>query len=212
MSFFKPLDYLLMLLGLAICTVSILAATTQKEGTPLLLVSSPTAEYVYPLDKDDTIQIKGLEGITEIHIQQGQASYLNSPCANKTCMAAPPIHRNGEWSACLPNGIFMRVNSLPIGKLRAAITSNGFYKLTRELRKHLDDSGSHCISLSIRHLQSHIESCFAFYKSSKASLALSLTTYYGICFPMSGFFAFIDLFFALTNGFSEVILTPCFFS
>lgn len=55
-----------------------------KEGTPLLLVSSPTAEYVYPLDKDDTIQIKGLEGITEIHIQQGQASYINSPCANKT--------------------------------------------------------------------------------------------------------------------------------
>ena len=111
MSFFKPLDYLLMLLGLTLCTISILAATTQKEGTPLLLVSSPTAEYLYPLDKDDTIQIQGLEGITEIRIQQGQASYLNSPCANKTCMAAPPIHRNGDWSACLPNGIFMRVEN-----------------------------------------------------------------------------------------------------
>ena len=62
----KPLDWLMILLGLAICTISILAATTQKEGTPLLLVSSPTAEYLYPLDKDDTIQIQGLEGITEI--------------------------------------------------------------------------------------------------------------------------------------------------
>ena len=88
-----------------------MAATTQQDGTPLLIVSSPANEYIYPLDTDTTIQIPGLEGVSTIQIQQGQARYLDSPCANKTCMAASPIQRNGEWSACLPNGIFMRVEN-----------------------------------------------------------------------------------------------------
>lgn len=111
MSFFKPLDYLLILLGLFLCTFSVMAATSQQEGTPLLVLTSPANEYIYPLDTDTTIQIPGLEGISTIQIQQGQARYLDSPCANKTCVAASPIHRNGEWSACLPNGIFMRVEN-----------------------------------------------------------------------------------------------------
>ena len=111
MSFFKPLDYLLILLGLFLCTFSVMAATSQQEGTPLLVLTSPTKEYIYPLDTDTTIQIPGLEGISTIQIHQGQACYLDSPCANKTCVAASPIHRNGEWSACLPNGIFMRVEN-----------------------------------------------------------------------------------------------------
>ena len=111
LSFFKPLDYLLILIGIVFCTLSILSATTRQDGTPLLIVSSPANEYIYPLDTDTTVQIPGLEGISTIQIQQGQAQYLDSPCANKTCVAASPIHRNGEWSACLPNGIFMRVEN-----------------------------------------------------------------------------------------------------
>lgn len=111
LSFFKPLDYLLILLGLILCTFSVMAATSQQEGTPLLILTSPTKEYIYPLDTDTTVQIPGLEGVSTIQIQQGQAQYLDSPCANKTCVAASPIHRNGEWSACLPNGIFMRVEN-----------------------------------------------------------------------------------------------------
>ena len=111
MSFFKPLDYLLILLGLILCTFSVMAATSQQEGTPLLILTSPANEYIYPLDTDTTIQIPGLEGVSTIQIHQGQARYLDSPCDNKTCVAASPIHRNGEWSACLPNGIFMRVEN-----------------------------------------------------------------------------------------------------
>ena len=111
LSFFKPLDYLLILLGLILCAFSVMAATSQQEGTPLLILTSPTKEYIYPLDTDTTVQIPGLEGVSTIQIQQGQAQYLDSPCANKTCVAASPIHRNGEWSACLPNGIFMRVEN-----------------------------------------------------------------------------------------------------
>lgn len=107
----KPFDVILFVVGFGICATSFMTAAAKKQGSPLLLVTSPTAEYVYPLDRDDIIHIQGLEGVTEIKIQQGQASYTDSPCANKTCMAAPPVHRNGDWSACLPNGIFMRVEA-----------------------------------------------------------------------------------------------------
>ena len=108
---FKPLDYVLILLGIGVCTASVIAATSEKSGTPLLVITGPAAEYVYPLDADRTVQIHGLEGVSQIQIHQGQARYVDSPCANKTCVAASPIHRNGEWSACLPNGIFMRVEA-----------------------------------------------------------------------------------------------------
>ena len=57
------------------------------------------------------MEIQGHQGISVIEIDQGKAVFLDSPCANKTCVASPPISKNGEWSACLPNGIFMRIES-----------------------------------------------------------------------------------------------------
>ena len=65
----------------------------------------------YPLEENTTVEIQGHQGISVIEIDQGKAGFLDSPCANKTCVASPPISKNGEWSACLPNGIFMRIES-----------------------------------------------------------------------------------------------------
>lgn len=87
-----------------------------------VVVSSAKGEWIYPLAEDRIVQVEGLLGMTEIHIEDGRASIHDSPCANKICIASPPLHRTGDWSACLPNGVFMRIDgSEPVDGLDATV-------------------------------------------------------------------------------------------
>jgi len=74
-----------------------------------VVVSTGADEWIYPLSDDRDIEVAGLIGATRIHIAGSTVHIEDSPCANKTCIASPPIHRTGEWSACLPNGVFIRI-------------------------------------------------------------------------------------------------------
>lgn len=75
-----------------------------------VVVSSARGEWIYPLTEDRIVEVEGLIGVTVIHIENGRAGFHDSPCANKTCIASPPLHHTGDWSACLPNGVFMRID------------------------------------------------------------------------------------------------------
>jgi hypothetical protein len=50
-----------------------------------------------------------------IEIGDGRARVLASPCTNQTCVASGTIHSRGQWIACLPNGIFVSVESAGSG-------------------------------------------------------------------------------------------------
>lgn len=73
-----------------------------------LMVSSGSNEWIYPLSEDRTIEVQGPIGITSVRISEGQARITASPCINQICVASPPVGHKGDWSACLPNGIFIR--------------------------------------------------------------------------------------------------------
>lgn len=75
----------------------------------VLVVASGEEEWIYPLSQDREIEVQGVLGITYVHIGNGAAHIEDSPCANKTCIASPPIRNTGDWSACLPNGVFIRI-------------------------------------------------------------------------------------------------------
>lgn len=107
----KPADYILILLSFAVCGVSLFLAFSGNKGTPLVIITGPQGEYIYRLEENITVEIQGHQGVSVIEINHGKAEFLDSPCANKTCVASFPISKNGEWSACLPNGIFMRIES-----------------------------------------------------------------------------------------------------
>ena len=76
-----------------------------------LVVSSGTDEWIYPLSEARTIEVQGPIGITVIQIKDGQANIIASPCTNQTCVASAAVAHKGDWSACLPNGIFIRAES-----------------------------------------------------------------------------------------------------
>ncbi|MFA6505053.1 MAG: NusG domain II-containing protein, partial [Treponemataceae bacterium] len=58
---------------------------------------------------EETLRVKGEIGETVVHIHDGKASVESSPCSNQTCVAAGSIDSNGQWVACLPNGVFVRI-------------------------------------------------------------------------------------------------------
>ncbi len=74
-----------------------------------LVVSTDQGEWIYPLSEDRTIEARGILGVSVIRIEGGFAHIDESPCANKLCVAAPRIGSTGQWSACLPNGVFIRI-------------------------------------------------------------------------------------------------------
>lgn len=72
-------------------------------------IKSSQGEWYYPLDQDQNLEMEGPLGTTHIHIEDGQASIIDSPCQNKTCLRRNHLDSSGDWTACLPNQIFLTI-------------------------------------------------------------------------------------------------------
>jgi len=113
-SFFKkllirPLDFLFLAVFIAAAAFSVSLLKQKKSGSAVLIITSPSGEYVYDLNVNRELKIKGAIGISRIKIKDGYASFTDSPCPNKTCVQCAPIHDNLEWIACMPNQVFIRI-------------------------------------------------------------------------------------------------------
>ncbi|HPE90175.1 MAG TPA: NusG domain II-containing protein [Spirochaetales bacterium] len=86
-------------------------AVSVYGGPPssVLVITSGGDEWIYQLSQDRVIEVPGLIGVSIVGIHDGEAHIDDSPCANRTCVASQPIRRPGEWAACLPNGVFIRI-------------------------------------------------------------------------------------------------------
>lgn len=106
---FRPKLLDLAIVAVAAAGFAFSAVTVYGGSQPsTLVVSSGSVQWLYPLSEDRTIQVEGALGVSTIVIEDGTARFLDSPCRNKTCVAAHPVHAAGDWSACLPNGVFIR--------------------------------------------------------------------------------------------------------
>lgn len=107
---FKVMDFVFIVLVLAIATVSGILIYGNRSGKEQLVIEAPGGTWLYALDTDRTIEIPGALGNSIIRIEGGAARFLNSACPNKTCVAAPALSHTGEWNACLPNQVIIRVD------------------------------------------------------------------------------------------------------
>lgn len=107
----KILDIAVFLLSvLAVVFVSISVYSTQ--GNVLYVhISGATGEWIESLDKDQELQIPGPLGITYVHIENHSVRIEDSPCGNKLCIAMGAIGQANQWVACLPNKVFVRIES-----------------------------------------------------------------------------------------------------
>lgn len=114
-KFFKNitvLDFIFIALVLAfIVFFSVLTFNKSSGSSGYLKVTALNKTYLYSLNEDRIFEVPGPLGKTKIEIKDGKARILFSPCPCKTCMSRPPISEVGEWIVCLPNEVYLKIES-----------------------------------------------------------------------------------------------------
>ena len=106
----KFADILLILLFVVIIIYfSLNFFVKNKSPVKQVVIESSKNIWYYQLDKNKELKIEGNLGKSTIKIEDGFVFFENSPCPNKLCVQSSAITKNGEWIACLPNGVFVRI-------------------------------------------------------------------------------------------------------
>jgi hypothetical protein len=109
---FKPFDFAALGLSAALIVFSAFVVYAAKRDSRQVIVRGTEGVWVFPLDAAETLSVKGPLGDTVIEIRDGRARFLSSPCINQTCVAAGHLHRQGQWTACLPNKVFLYIEGV----------------------------------------------------------------------------------------------------
>ncbi len=113
MTALRPFDIPLVLVAVAITLASTLLVYGNSAGTARVVVEAGDREWIYSLENDEKISVTGPLGISIIAIHDGKVHFEESPCVNQVCVASGTIERPGQWLACLPNAVFVRIEGSP---------------------------------------------------------------------------------------------------
>ncbi len=105
------LDVVIFGLAAALVVGTSLLVLNRQSGTRYVQMTGETGEWIAPLDKEADYEIPGPLGDTHVHIHDGLAAIVDSPCKNKLCILAGAISQPNQWVACLPNKVFVRIVS-----------------------------------------------------------------------------------------------------
>ncbi len=115
----KFFDYVSLGVALAVVALFALHAYTGAEQGATVRIQSEEGVFLYPLEGSQRIFVAGPLGDTEIQIGDEGVAVLDSPCRDKICIAAGTATMSGEWIACLPNRVFIRVEGIDDGPVDA---------------------------------------------------------------------------------------------
>jgi len=119
----KPFDIVFLLLSLVLTAGSAWTVLAPTNAPLRLEVQTDAGLYTYPLDSDQDISATGPLGTTLVHVEGRSVHVGVSPCANKVCLAMGTIRQSGQWLACLPNHVFVRITG---GSTEATIDAGVF--------------------------------------------------------------------------------------
>lgn len=105
----KPFDVVIIFIIIGIITLYFIDTVSVNNDNSFLKVEVEGKEYIYSLEKDKVENFTGTIGETTIKIENGKASFVDSPCNNKTCIKIGEIDHVGETSACLPNRVLITI-------------------------------------------------------------------------------------------------------
>lgn len=107
----KPLDYVTLLFAAALVVAISTAVYGGADGRATVLITAPDAEYLFASSVEETIAVSGPIGQTVVEIADGGARVISSPCDNQICVLTGHVERAGRWIACLPNRVFVSIES-----------------------------------------------------------------------------------------------------
>lgn len=102
-------DFLSFAIAALVVGLLAMSAYGDAEGAPMVLVETDEDRWIYPLDGDQTIEFPGSLGNMVVKIHGGMVDVSEAPCRDKLCVQAKPLKASGDWVACLPGRVFIRV-------------------------------------------------------------------------------------------------------
>jgi hypothetical protein len=105
----KPLDFFIIGLSSAATALLAFAVYGHSRDAGQAIIRGGGKTWVFPLDAEEEVRVSGPLGETVVEIRGGQSRVLSSPCDNQTCVAAGRLNRRGQWTACLPNKVFVYI-------------------------------------------------------------------------------------------------------
>jgi hypothetical protein len=105
----KLLDIVIAVAAAGAIAFAAVSAYGPSGGQLSAVLKGRGGEWVYPLATDREVRVAGPLGDTVVEIRGKSVRIVDSPCPNKTCIAAGAIDKSGQWLACLPNQVFVSV-------------------------------------------------------------------------------------------------------
>jgi hypothetical protein len=105
----KALDIAIIAVALAATVFVSVRVLGGSDGELSVRVSGPGGDWAFPLARDREIRVTGPLGTTRVDIKDGRVAIEASPCPNQTCVLAGSVGSGGQWVACLPNRVFVRI-------------------------------------------------------------------------------------------------------
>lgn len=105
----RALDIAAVFASLLVVGIFSAAAWSHQGASRDVVIEASGSTWIYPLDTDRVEPVAGPLGETRVVIRSGKASVKDSPCPDTLCVGMPAISRPGQWIACLPNRVFVRV-------------------------------------------------------------------------------------------------------
>ena len=99
-------DIVIILLSLGVTVFSSFAAYVKPQNTTQVMIEGQNQRWIFPLDAEETVKVRGPIGETVIRIHNNEAWVESSPCDNKTCIGMGHVSNTGAWVACMPNNVF----------------------------------------------------------------------------------------------------------
>jgi len=106
----RPLDWAAVAATVLAAALFSWRAYSGEAAEPMLYIQNEAHSWVYPLDREGIFPIPGPLGTTTVVLRNGAALVEDSPCRDKLCVSMGSISRRGDWAACLPNRVFLRID------------------------------------------------------------------------------------------------------
>ncbi len=94
-----------------IITIALSFRFYKSISTDSVEIITPYKKIILPLNKNRLINIKGKIGNLLIEIKDKRVRVVRASCPNKICVKTGWISKNGEYIACVPNKVIIKLIS-----------------------------------------------------------------------------------------------------
>ena len=100
---------LALVVGLSAIGLVLYDRYTAEAGGVLIVELAGAAPATHVLSNYGVLPVAGSLGVSEIEIGPKGARVLSAPCVHKICMRQGWLQRAGDVTACVPNGLVLRI-------------------------------------------------------------------------------------------------------